>query len=173
MPYDVLAAITSEKIVQSRLSVVVTEECVVIPSFSGQPHTVLSLDSITKIKIIKTSYPALAVISVSLFLIAAAALHSKEGFSAGAAIGGLAFAFLIAYIICQRARVVFMSGREATQSLNGSFTEVADLVAAFKISRNNLMRSEGGRLVTPGLVRRFQQWISGLLSPRIRTLTLS
>lgn len=172
MHNNVLAAVSSERIVQSRLSVVVTEECVVVPSFSGQPNTVLSLDSITKIKVVKTSYPSLAVIAASLFLVAAAAASSKQGSGAGLPVGVLATVFLAAYLVLQKARVVFMNGWEATQTISGSFAEAADLIDAVATSRRNLMNASAEKLVTPGFFGRLQQWTSGLFSARIRTVIL-
>ncbi len=166
------AAITSEKVVQSKLSVVVTEDCVIIPSFSRQPHTVLSLGAISKIKIVKTYYPSLAVISVGLLLLCAAAFSSKDGAGTGVPIGVLGAIFFVAFIASQRARVVFMNGSEATQTINGSFADVADLVSAVEVTRRNLLEMNSDEVEIAGVFARIRQWVSGILSPRVRTFNL-
>ena len=168
----VFTSLTSERVVQSKLSVIVTEECVVIPSFSRQPNTVLSLGAISQIKVVKTHHPSLLVISAGSLLLAAAALSSKDGAGMGIPIGIVGIGFLVTFLASQKARVVFMDGLEATQTINGSFAEVADLVAAVEVSRRNLMTTSSEKIMVPGVFTRANQWITGLLSSRIRTSIL-
>ncbi len=168
----VFASINSERVVQSKLSVIVTEECVVVPAFSGQPNTVLSLAVISQMKIVKSYHPSLIVISAGLFLLAAAASASRDGAGMGLPIGIVGLVFLVAFVVLQKARVVFMNGSEATQTVNGSFTEVADLVAAVELSKRNLEFASSQPLPVPGFTTRVSQWVSGLMSPRIRTSIL-
>ena len=168
----VLSGLSNEKILQSKLSTIVTEDCVVVPSFSGQPHTALSLLSINALKVVKTYHPGLLVISAGLFLLAAAANSSKEGSGTAVPIGLLGAVFLLAFFASQRARVVFISGSEATQSFNGSFTEVADVVLAVRVARRNLLNLSSETIKEPGFFARIRQSISGIFSSRVRTIAL-
>ena len=172
MENTVLAAISGERIVQSKLSAIVTEDCVVIPSFSGQPHTILSIGCISQVKVVKTSYPSLIVISAGLFLLSAAAFSSKDGAGTGAPLGVLGLIFLFTYLLSQKARVVFLAGREVTQTVNGSFADVADVVAAVELARKNLLTSSTERFPRSSFLTRVKQWLNGLASPRIRTWDL-
>lgn len=174
MENGVLAALNSDRIVQSKLSAIVTEDCVVLPSFGNQPHMVFSLESITKIKIVKTSYPSLLVIAAGLFLLSAAALSSKDGAGTGWPLGVLGVVFLFAFLFSQRARVVFMLGRETCQTISGSFADVADLLAAVEVARESFLNDhaltgESQAWLKTGVITRLRQWINGLLSPQIRT----
>ena len=168
----VLSGLNNEKVLQSKLSTIVTEDCVVVPSFSGQPHTALSLLSIDSLKIVKSHHPSLLVIAAGLFLVAAAANYSKEGAGTALPIGLLGSAFAVAFLVTQRARVVFVSGAEATQSFKGPFTEVADLVAAVEVTRRNLLNAQPEPIREAGFFLRVAQTINGLLSSRIRTIKL-
>ena len=168
----VLSGLNSEKIVQSKLSTIVTEDCVVVPSFSGQPHTALSLLSISALKVVKTYHPSLLVIAAGLFLLAAAANYSKEGAGTAVPLGLLGLVFLIAFFASQRARVVFISGLESTQSYNGSFTEVADLVIAVAVARRNLVEVSAEKISEPRFFSRIRQTVAGVFSSRIKTIPL-
>ncbi len=168
----VLSGLNNEKILQSKLSTIVTEDCVVVSAFSGQPHTALALLSISTLKIVKTHHPSFLVISAGLFLLAAAANHSKEGGGTALPIGLLGVAFLVAFLASHRARVIFLSGSEATQSLKGSYTEVADLVGAVQVARRNLLNLSSERMKRPSFVARIRQSVSGIFSSRVRTIVL-
>ena len=81
----------------------------------------------------------------------------------GLPIGIFGLGFFVAFLLLQKARVVFYIGSEATQTVNGSFAEVADLVAAVQVSRRNLINTGTEALVIPGFFRSRQsvgQWLT-------------
>ena len=172
MKNGILDAVNRERIVESKLSVVVTEDCVIVPAFGGQPHTVLSLACLSAIKIIKIYHPSLLVIAAGLLFLCASAASSKEGAGTGLPIGMLGAVFLIAYVATQRARVVFMTGSEATQSVSGSFPDVSALVVAVQTAKRNLAEESSEKLAKTRFLTRVLLRVNGLFSPRIRTSLL-
>ncbi len=166
MPNAILAALSSDEILQSSLSAVLTADYVALTSPKGESHIVISLDRLSEIKTIKTTYPGLLVIASGTFLIAAAAFCSKQGDGAAlpAALIGLAFA--IAYLCSQRAAIAFIVDGEWTQTASGSLREAAALVRAVETARAKRQyaaakRSQGGESL--------RQWVQRVLGfARIR-----
>ena len=162
MPNTILTALSSEEILQSSLSAVVTTDFVMVTNPKGT-QIVISLERLSEIKRIKTTYPGLLVIASGAFLIAAAAYCSKEGDGAALPAALIGLAFVIAYFWSQRASIAFVVDGESTETPSGSLREAAALLRAVEIARARrryavAKRSEGGES--------FRQWIG-------RTLGLS
>lgn len=135
MPNTILAALSSEEILQSSLSAVVTADYVVVTTPNTQSHTVISLERLSEIRTIKTTYPGLLVIASGAFLIAAAAYCSKEGDGATVPSALIGLAFVIGYFVSQRASIAFIVDAESTETTSGSLRAAAALVRAVETAR--------------------------------------
>jgi len=135
MPNGILAALSSDEILQSSLSAVVTADYVMITGPKGGSHILISLERLSEIRTIKTTYPGLLVIASGAFLIAAAAYCSKQGDGAALPAALIGLAFVIAYFWSQRACIAFVVDGESTETVSGSLREAAALVRAVKTAR--------------------------------------
>jgi hypothetical protein len=160
MPNAILAALSSDEILQSRLSAVVTADYVVVTSPKGDSHIVISLERLSEIKTIKTTYPGLLVIASGCFLVAAAAFCSKQGDGAALPAALIGLAFVIAYFCSQRASIAFLVDGESTETVGGGLRDAAVLVRAVETARARheyaaAKRSEQGES--------FRQWLGRVL----------
>lgn len=149
MPNAILAALSSEEILQSRLSAVLTADYVIIKSPKGGSHIVISLERLSEIRTIKTTYPGLLVIASGSFLVAAAAFCSKQGDGAALPAALIGLLFVIAYFCSQRALIAFMVDGESTETASGGLRDAAALVRAVETARARreyaaAKRSQGG-----------------------------
>lgn len=135
MPNTILAALSSEEILQSKLSAVVTAEFVMVMSPKGV-QIVISLDRLSEIKRIKTIFPGLLVLASGALLIAAAAYCSKEGDGAALPAALLGLSFVIAYFWSRRAVVAFIVDGESTETASGSLRDAEALVRAVQMVRS-------------------------------------
>ena len=135
MPNAILAALSSDEILQSRLSTVVTVDYVVVTNPNGGSHIVISLERLSEIRMIKTTYPGLLVIASGAFLVAAAAFCSKQGDGAALPSASVGLAFVIAYFCSQRAAIAFVVDGESTQTASGGLRDAAALVRAVETAR--------------------------------------
>jgi hypothetical protein len=83
MTGTLLAALSGEEVVLSSPFGMVTTNFVIVKDIDAGSQIILSLNRLTDIQTIRTSYPGLLVISVALLILAAAATWSKEGGGAG------------------------------------------------------------------------------------------
>src|SRR5919199_223980 len=116
MPNAILAALSSDEVLQSSLSAVVTADYVIVTSPKGESHAVISLERLSEIRTIKTIYPGLLVIASGAFLVAAAAFCSKEGDGAALPAALIGLTFVIAYFCSQRAQIAFVVDGESTDT---------------------------------------------------------
>lgn len=135
MPNTILAALSSEEILQSSLSAVVTADYVIVTSTDRQSHTVISLERLSEIRTIKTTYPGLLVIASGALLVAAAAYCSKEGDGAALPSALIGLAFVIGYFLSQRASIAFVVDGEWTETVSGGLREAGALVRAVETAR--------------------------------------
>lgn len=135
MPNSILTALSSEEILQSSLSAVVTADYVVVTNPNNQSHTVISLERLSEIRTIKTTYPGLLVIASGAFLIAAAAYCSKEGDGAALPSALIGLTFVVGYFVSQRASIAFVVNAESTETLSGNLRTAGALVRAVETAR--------------------------------------
>ncbi len=135
MPNTILAALSSDEILQAGLSAVVTPDYVIVTSPKGESHVVISLERLSEIKTLKTTYPGLLVIASGAFLVAAAAYCSKEGDGAGTPAALIGLAFVIAYFLSQRASIAFIVDGESTETASGGLRDAAALLRAVEMAR--------------------------------------
>jgi hypothetical protein len=135
MPNAILAALSSDEILQSSLSAVLTADYVVVTSPKGESHIVISLERLSEIRTIKTSYPGLLVIASGALLVAAAAFCSKQGDGAALPAALIGLAFVISYFWSQRASIAFIVDGESTETVSGSLRDAAALVRAVETAR--------------------------------------
>jgi hypothetical protein len=135
MSNAILAALSSEEILQSSLSAVVTADYVIVTSPKGESHAVISLERLSEIRTIKTIYPGLLVIASGAFLVAAAAFCSKEGDGAALPAALIGLTFVIAYFCSQRAQIAFVVDGESTDTASGSVRDAAALLRAVESAR--------------------------------------
>ncbi len=138
MTGTLLAALSGEEVVLSSPFGMVTTNFVIVKDTSAGSQIILSLNRLTDIQTIRTSYPGLLVISVALFILAAAATWSKEGSGAGIPLALLAFGFLIGFLGSRRAVLVFYTGSEITVTVSGSLRGAAAFVRAVEAARREL-----------------------------------
>lgn len=160
MPNAFLAALSSDEILQSRLSVVLTADYVVVTNRQNGSHIVISLERLSEIKTIKTTYPGLLVIASGAFLIAAAAFCSKHGDGAALPSALIGLAFIVAYLCSRRAAISFVVDGESTATASGGLRDAAALVRAVETARIRrkyaaAKRSEQGES--------FGQWMKRIL----------
>jgi hypothetical protein len=140
MPNGIIAGLCNGQILQSNQLATVTRECIVIRDAARQSHTIIALSQLTGVKRIRTTYPALLVISSGLFLISAAAFCSKQGSGTGVPTAVLGAAFAVSYILSRRASVAFIVGSEATETMSGSLADAAALIAAVQAAQNDIQQ---------------------------------
>ena len=132
MANRLLEAMPDEPVLQQNSLATVTERCVVIRAAQGSAHSMLSLDRISDVRRVKTTYPGLLVISAALFLIAAAANASKQGDGAAIPMAVLGAVFLLLYFGSRRASVVFFVDRDTVETAQGSLREAAALIKTLR-----------------------------------------
>ncbi len=120
MTGTLLAALSSEEVLLSSPLGIVTTNFVITRSTDARSQIILSLTRLTDIRTIKTSYPGLLVISIALFILAAAAMCSKDGNGTGVPMGLLGFGFSIAYLGTRKASIAFIAGSEVTETVSSS-----------------------------------------------------
>src|SRR3954453_16729070 len=160
MPNAILAALSSEEVLQSGLSAVVTADYVVVTSSKGESHSLISLERLSEIRRIKTTYPGLLVIASGAFLVAAAAFCSKQGDGAAVPAALIGLVLVIAYFGSQRALIAFVVDGESVETASGGLREAAALLRGVETARTRrgyavAKRSDEGES--------FRQWLQRAL----------
>lgn len=161
MPNAILAALSSDEVLQSRLSAVLTADCVIVTNPLKGSHILISLSRLSEIKTIKTTYPGLLVIASGAFLIAAAAFCSKQGDGAALPSALIGLAFVIAYFCSQRASIAFVVDGESIETVSGGLRDAAALVRAVEAVRT---RREYAAVKRSDHGESFGQWMKRILS---------
>lgn len=148
MTGTVLAALSGEEVVLSGPLGIVTTNFVIVKSTQSHSQIILVLNRVTEIKTIRMSYPGLLVISTGLFIVAAAAMSSKEGNGAGLPIALLAFGFLFGYVGSRRGLVAFLCGPEITETVSGTLRQAAAFARAAGSARKEVTGRDPGTAAT-------------------------
>jgi hypothetical protein len=133
----VAAAISDEEILQANRLAWVTQHFLIIRNVDRQTHTIIPLNRLAGIQVVKTPYPGLLAIAAGVFLVAAAAFASRQG--DGAAIPcALLGAFLLAvYFGSRRANITFQLETGASETLAGTIGEAAALIELIERARHS------------------------------------
>lgn len=142
MANTALDALAGEEILESNSLGTVMNHCVLLRASDSQSEAVISLDVISSVKTIQTTYPGLLVIAASAFLIAAAAGTSKQGGGAAAPIALLGLLFLIAYWLARKASVALVTGADRVETVPGSVGEAAAFMRAVRVAMEKKQRSQ-------------------------------
>lgn len=128
---DLLAsALSEQQILLVNPLATVASECVVIRTSRGNSRSILSLSEIQKVSAVRLSHPGLLVLAIATFLIAAAAHFSKDGDSAEFPIAFVGLVLLASFVGSRRAAVWFTYTDGTLQSVFGSPSEAAAVIAA-------------------------------------------
>ncbi|MBV8550094.1 MAG: hypothetical protein JOY54_02260 [Acidobacteriaceae bacterium] len=130
MPNDILTCLSDEDVVEANALATVTRRCIVLRNPARHSQTVIFLCRLSAVKSVRSSYPGFLVIAVGLFLIAAAAIASKNGHEAFLPVALLALGFVIAFLGTRRGSVCFVVGSERMETISGSLKDAATIAAA-------------------------------------------
>ena len=134
----ILEALPSDRVVQSSALATVTSSCVIVRRGEQRAQTVVPIVHICDIRKIKTTVPALLVISAGSFLICAAAYCSKQGSGAVFPSAILGAFFLMAYFANRRVAVLLVTESGETATEDGSPGEASRLVKTISSLRARL-----------------------------------
>ncbi len=126
-----------EEVLESNLLATVTTNFVIIRSLGVRSHTILSLAHVSAVRKIGTSYPGLLVIACGLFVLAAAALCSKQGSGAYIPIAILGVAFLRGYLMSRKTSVALMVGPHWIETGGASSKEAGAVLRAIELARGS------------------------------------
>ena len=139
MAIQLVASLLDGTVLQTNPLATVMADCVVIRDSARTSHIIIGLARLSGMRQVRTTHPELLVISAGLLLISAAAYYSKDGAGAGLPIGLLGLAFALGYLLSRRASISFLAGRDSTETVSGSLSEAAALVAAVRNAQVNLL----------------------------------
>jgi uncharacterized membrane protein len=132
-----LAALSGGDVLHANSLATVATNCVLIRTSSDRSRAIVSLDRITRMEMIRFSYPAFLAIAAGLLLMAAAAYYSRDGGSAQFPLATLGTLFIFAYLITRKASVLFWMGRESVQSTRGGLREAEALIQAVQEAQSS------------------------------------
>ncbi len=136
MANPMIAELFDGQVLQANPLATVTRDCLVIRDPARQSHTIIALSHLSGIKRIRTTYPALLVISCGLFLISAAAFYSKQGGGAALPVSLLGAAFAVGYLLSRRACVSFTIESGSIETAKGSLSDAAALIKAVQAAQS-------------------------------------
>ena len=136
----IIPALADEEVLYTNSLGSVISNWVIVPASSRHSQTILALSRISEIKIVRFTHPGLLVIAGAMFLVAAAALFSKDGEGAELPAALLGMLFVIAYFGSRRAAVLFALGSESFESMHGSFADAAEFGTAAQSARARFLR---------------------------------
>jgi len=131
--------LSDRQMLESNPLATVFNDCIVIRDSNRQSHTILSISQLVTIKRIRTSHPALLVVSSAFGLISAASFYSREGSGAAWPIALLAGAFAAAYPLSRRAAVGFVvEGTGTVETESGSLEQAEELISAVRTAQHRI-----------------------------------
>lgn len=133
----ILGALSGEEVLYSNALATVASKCVVLRQSAGHSQSIISLSSISGMRINRVSYPGLLVIASGLFLLAAAAYFSKDGGTAKIPLALIGLVFVFAYLGSRRASVSFIVDSDEIQTILGSSSEASALVKAVREAQDS------------------------------------
>jgi hypothetical protein len=131
----IVAALAGETVTYANPLATVTRNCIVVRDAVRGAHTILLIDSLTGLRKLATTLPALLVVAGGIFTIAAAAFVSKQGMETVVPMALVGLLFVMGYLGTRRAAVLFLTQSESVQSIKGSYREAAALVRAVEAMR--------------------------------------
>lgn len=139
----IVEALSGEAIIYSNSLATITRNCILLRYREARTEVVLPLSELRQVRKVTITYPFLLVIATASFVIAAAALSSRDGGGAGIPFGVLGVALLAGYVLSRRATVLFIAGSELFETVEGSLTEAAELVAVIASTQKAAVREAG------------------------------
>ncbi len=127
---SVLSALVGETVTHSSALATVTRNCVIIRDSLRGALIIVAIHRLTGLKKSYATVPVLLVVSIALFVIAAAAWASKQGNETVGPIVALGFLFLLIFLSSSRAAVVFLMEKEIVESVKGSYNEATAVIRA-------------------------------------------
>lgn len=132
-------ALEGEEILHDNSLATLTTNFIVVRRPERHRETIIGLSRLSSIRRIETTHPGLLVIASAGYLLAAAAYCSKQGSEAAIPLATLATLFVLGYFMTRRASVSFVVDREATETMQGSLSEAAELVKAMEKAQKDLL----------------------------------
>jgi hypothetical protein len=126
------------QLLESNALATITDKCILVRDAVRRSYTILAVSQLASVKRIRTTHPVLLVISSGLFMIAAAALRSKDGGGAALPVALLGGAFVAGYFLSKRHSILFVSDDVSIETHAGSTSQVTALLAAVQSARARL-----------------------------------
>lgn len=133
----VAAAISDEEVLKPNRLAWVTQHFLILRSVERQNHTIIPLVRLSGIEVVKTPYPGLLAIAAGVFIIAAAALASKQGDGAALPCALLGAFFIAVYFGSRRANITFKLDTGVTESTMGSLGDADALIQLVETARRS------------------------------------
>ncbi|MBV9611876.1 MAG: hypothetical protein JO091_05360 [Acidobacteriaceae bacterium] len=137
----IIPALSDESIFYSNSLGAVLSNWIIIPGSDGHSQTILAIRRISEVKVVRFSHPGLLVIAGGLFLVAAAALRSKDGEGAEIPSALLAALFVLGYVGSRRASVSFALGADSVETMRSALSDAVEFGKAVQAARVRLARS--------------------------------
>jgi hypothetical protein len=135
----VAAAISDEEVLRPNRLAWVTQHFLILRNAERQNHTIIPLVRLAEINVIKTPYPGLLAIAAGVFIIAAAALASKQGNGAALPCALLGAFLIAAYFGSRRANITFKLDTGATETAIGTLSDAAALIQLVETARRSVV----------------------------------
>jgi hypothetical protein len=136
MTEAIRSVLPEDRVVGSTPLATVTNTCLIVRNEDKKSKTIIPLARLSKIRTKKTSYPGLLVIALALFLLAAAALSSKQEDGAAIPLAVVGVLFLIGYLANRRISVEFVAGSGKTSTPDGNSADVEALLRALQSAQS-------------------------------------
>jgi hypothetical protein len=126
----VLSSLVGETVTHANALATVTRNCVIIRDTLRGTLIIVAIHRLTGLRKSYATVPVLLVVSIALFVIAAAAWASKQGRETVGPIAALGLLFLLIFLSSSRAAVVFLMDKEIVESVKGSYNEATAVIRA-------------------------------------------
>lgn len=133
----VAAAISDEEVLQPNRLAVVTRHFLIIRNADRQNHTIIPLVRLAGMDVVKTPYTGLLAMAAGVFIIAAAALASREGGGAATPFALLGTFLTTVYFGSRRANITFKLDTGATETTAGTIADAAALIQLVDAARRS------------------------------------
>ena len=128
----IVNALMGETVVHANPMATVTRNCLVMRDDMRRTRAIIAIQSIKQIRKVNFTNPALLVISVGLFTIAAAAYSSHEGYEVSGTLAVIGLLFFLSYFSTRRAAVLFLLENQSIESRRGSYRDATSVIRAVK-----------------------------------------
>jgi hypothetical protein len=134
----VVSALESAEVVLANPLATVTTTALIVRDRHGGAHILVSLQDVSRVKLVKFTYPGLLVIAAAIFLLAAAAHSSKQGNGADLPLAGIGFLFVLGYWISRKAAVAFYASNDPGETIPGTVRQAKAIANAIELARSVL-----------------------------------